>query len=156
MNQKQADDFQALYSGLKYKVLNLDFDMSNYCNGNPSDLFKKQKCGTTGSLAGYLPVFVDGWYYISVKSKLPCLISQLVLKIHPLLTKSKNKIVKFLSEKDIDESILVEQISKFFGISQKDTEYLIWDHDTEEFRTRKEKLYQMIDIADKYGWDITY
>lgn len=162
MTKEQAERFEKWYRFIKNRVKDYQFAMNSYCDGNPNDLLKKDKCGTTGCLAGYLPAIFEEWCYPSESSDRPCLISSLVKEVEEEhKTIGLKPVVQQCVHIDeyVKEKVLFDDLVKFFGIKNKDIRRLIvppeldsWDDD---YPDRKEMLERMKKLADDYGWEIS-
>lgn len=165
MDKKQADRFKNWHDFIRDNVKDEEFDMGSFCTGggsydedgkfivvNPENLFKKNKCGTTGCLAGYLPVIFNEFCYPNKTSDKPCLIKNIKLDKEKLKPIGKNtKVIESISiNPKVSNRRITLDVSEFFGLEIKDVQELIYADKT----TRKGMLYSMIEMADKYGWII--
>ena len=154
MNQLQADRFAEWYHFIKDKVSEKHFDMATFCSGNPLDLFeRKASCGTTGCLAGYLPVIFEEFCYPNINSERPCLITS--LSAEQIISKNSKKVIYSYYDEDDDEdddNNLEMQIADFFGLTFDETYALV--HTDDDNDSKEDMLYKMWRLADKYGCEI--
>ncbi len=155
ITQQQADRFVEWYNYISLNVKDKEFDMNSFCDGNPTNLFKKNKCGTTGCLSGYLPVVFSEFCYPSIHSERPCLLDRFLKESDQLNVICKDpKSPKLIVSGDdyVDEDDMLTDMSNFFGMKSQDLRQLVFD-DT-DFKSREDMLYKMALMLEKYGYQL--